>query len=115
MSITHYAAHGIQRVGIVGAGQMGLGIAYICATRAKTQVHLCDSSTAQLTKGVSFFDSLLAKDVAKARLTPEDAQTARERLHTMGGIPELEEVEPQLVIEVGTLLLLLLLLPFTCG
>lgn len=94
------APHGVSRVGVVGAGQMGLGIAYVCATHARVAVSVCDASTTQLAKGVSFFDKLLAKDTAKGRMTSDEAEAARARLSTLPGIPEFQSAKPQMVIEV---------------
>lgn len=80
-------AHGVRKLGVLGAGQMGehymaekhrrdcanelqpntgLGIAYVAALRAKVPVLLHDRSSAQIQKGLALMDKLLEKDVAKA-------------------------------------------------
>lgn len=77
-------AHGVKTLGVVGAGQMGLGIAYVAALRAQIPaVLLCDASPAQLQKGVSFFETLLKKDVSKGKIQQADADSARARLITV--------------------------------
>ncbi|SPC67466.1 probable 3-hydroxybutyryl-CoA dehydrogenase [Ustilago sp. UG-2017b] len=77
-------AHGVKTLGVVGAGQMGLGIAYVAALRAQIPaVILCDASPAQLQKGVSFFETLLKKDVSKGKIQQADANSARARLITV--------------------------------
>ncbi|KAJ1022118.1 hypothetical protein NDA18_005352 [Ustilago nuda] len=77
-------AHGLKTLGVVGAGQMGLGIAYVAALRAQIPaVLLCDASPAQLQKGVSFFETLLKKDVSKGKIQQADADSARARLITV--------------------------------
>jgi 3-hydroxyacyl-CoA dehydrogenase len=50
-------------LGVLGAGQMGTGIALVPALRAKVPVRvlLYDRSTKQVTKGLSLMDKLLAK------------------------------------------------------
>ena len=94
-------AHGIRTLGVLGAGQMGTGIALISALRARVPVLLYDRSTEQVTKGLSLMDKLLAKDVAKGRLTSEEAKEARDRVSVLGpeaGIKGMKEVD--MVIEV---------------
>ncbi|KAK4188190.1 3-hydroxybutyryl-CoA dehydrogenase [Podospora australis] len=76
---THPAAE-VQTLGVVGAGQMGLGIALVAAQKAGVQVTLVDSSQKSLDKGLYFADKLLAKDVAKQRITQEQADAARKLL-----------------------------------
>lgn len=77
-------AHGVKTLGVVGAGQMGLGIAYVAALKAQIpSVMLCDASAGQLSKGVAFFETLLKKDVAKGKVSQSDADAARARLVTV--------------------------------
>jgi len=72
--------HGIRAVGVIGSGQMGLGIAYVAALRARVPVLLHDRSEVQLKKGLAFMDKLLEKDVAKGKISAEDAKEARDRV-----------------------------------
>ncbi|OAA68768.1 3-hydroxybutyryl-dehydrogenase [Niveomyces insectorum RCEF 264] len=74
------AAAEIKHLGVVGAGQMGLGIALVAAQKAAVPVTLVDQSQAALDKGLAFADKLLAKDVGKGRLSQADADAARARL-----------------------------------
>ncbi|KAF8661471.1 hypothetical protein AX16_001308 [Volvariella volvacea WC 439] len=93
-------AHGIRTVGVLGAGQMGTGIALVSALRAKVPVLLYDRSPEQVKKGLSLVDKLLAKDVAKGRLTNEQAKEARDRIQIVGqeaGIKGFRDVD--MVIE----------------
>ncbi|KAL5483188.1 hypothetical protein ACEPAI_8417 [Sanghuangporus weigelae] len=73
-------ALGVKKLGVLGAGQMGLGIAYVAALRAKVDVLLYDNSEEQVKKGIRMMDRLLAKDVAKGRIVDYEAQAARARL-----------------------------------
>lgn len=94
-------AHGIKRLGVLGAGQMGTGIAMVSAVRAKVPVLIYDRSPAQITKGLALMDKLLAKDVGKGRLTAEQAREARGRVEVVGegvGMKGLRDVD--MVVEV---------------
>ncbi|KAJ3509304.1 hypothetical protein NLJ89_g5288 [Agrocybe chaxingu] len=89
-------AHGIRTLGVLGAGQMGTGIALVSALRAKVPVLLHDRSPEQVKKGLSLMDRLLSKDVAKGRLTNEEAKEARDRVSVVGveaGIQGLRDVD----------------------
>ena len=46
--------HSVRHVGVVGAGQMGIGITLVTALTAKLPVLLLDSSRSQLEKQVKF-------------------------------------------------------------
>lgn len=48
------AAAQVNSVGVVGAGQMGLGIALVAAQRAGVPVTIIDSSQSSIDKGLSF-------------------------------------------------------------
>ncbi len=44
----------ISRITVIGAGQMGLGIALVAANKAGATVRLLDNSAASLEKGLTF-------------------------------------------------------------
>lgn len=95
-------SHGIRTLGVLGAGQMGTGIAMVSALRAKVPVLLYDRSSEQIAKGLSLIDKLLGKDVGKGRLSNEHAKEARDRISVVSteqGINGLKDVD--MVIEVG--------------
>jgi 3-hydroxybutyryl-CoA dehydrogenase len=58
----------IARIGVIGAGQMGAGIAQICA-RAGYKVALSDISAEALSKGVDNISANLARQVSRGRIT----------------------------------------------
>ena len=94
-------AHGIRTLGVLGAGQMGTGIALVAALRAKVPVLLHDRSPEQITKGLGLMDKLLAKDVAKGRITSEQSKEARDRVNVVSveaGVSGLRDVD--MVVEV---------------
>jgi len=87
---------------VLGAGQMGLGIAFVASLRAKVPVLLVDKSSAQIQKSLSLMDKLLAKDVAKGRISEQDAKDARSRITVVPedvGISGLNDAD--LVVEVS--------------
>ncbi|KDQ56409.1 hypothetical protein JAAARDRAFT_36576 [Jaapia argillacea MUCL 33604] len=77
-------AHGIRTLGVLGSGQMGLGIAYVAALRAKVPVLLYDRSPEQVEKGLKLMDKLLAKDVSKGKIQDLEAKEARDRITIVG-------------------------------
>ncbi|KZL66525.1 3-hydroxybutyryl-CoA dehydrogenase, partial [Colletotrichum tofieldiae] len=87
------ATGGVKRLGVIGAGQMGLGIALVAAQRAQVPVTLVDANKAALDKGLAFAEKLLAKDVSKSRITQEQADQARSLLSPATSIDELSDVD----------------------
>ncbi|KZM28431.1 3-hydroxybutyryl-CoA dehydrogenase [Ascochyta rabiei] len=87
------AAAEVKKLGVIGAGQMGLGIALVAAQKARVSVSLIDSSQASIDKGLKFAEKLLAKDVGKGRLSQEDADAARGRLTTSTQLGDLSDVD----------------------
>ena len=68
-----------QKVGVLGAGMMGQGIAYSSAM-AGIEVILKDISLEAAEKGKAYTHNLLAKRVAKGRMTEEAMQTILDRI-----------------------------------
>ncbi|WVQ66712.1 uncharacterized protein L199_004901 [Kwoniella botswanensis] len=73
----------IRKAAIIGAGQMGLGIAYVSAVHAKIPITIYDPSSAVLSNATDKYKSLLSKDVKKSRLTKEQADEALSRFNTI--------------------------------
>jgi 3-hydroxybutyryl-CoA dehydrogenase len=73
--------HSIQLIGVIGAGTMGHGIAQV-VLRHGYRVTLADASESFLAKGRQRIEKGLARDVEKARLTPEERDQALARLDT---------------------------------
>jgi 3-hydroxybutyryl-CoA dehydrogenase len=86
-------------MGVVGAGQMGNGIAHVAAA-AGYVVHLQDVSAAALDKARATIEANLARQIKKGALTEAEGFAVMGRIHTS------TEVEPlgaaQLVIEAAT-------------
>ena len=73
--------HSKSTVAVVGAGQMGHGIAHVML-RAGHNVLLLDTSRAFVEAGAKRIIKGLARDVEKERLTEEQRQQAVTRLKT---------------------------------
>ncbi|KAK4048820.1 hypothetical protein OIV83_004586 [Microbotryomycetes sp. JL201] len=91
------STHNVKSVGVVGAGQMGLGIALVAAKTAKANVIVTDNSQAQLDKASAFADKLLAKDVDKGKMSKQDADATKDRMRFASGVEAMRDVD--LVVE----------------
>ncbi len=71
----------ISTVGIIGAGQMGSGIAHVCAL-AGFDVALTDIDEDQLTNAVATIDKNITRQVNKGFVSEADKNAAMERIST---------------------------------
>ncbi|WP_435746225.1 3-hydroxyacyl-CoA dehydrogenase NAD-binding domain-containing protein [Nocardioides sp. SYSU DS0663] len=71
------------KVGVLGAGMMGAGIAYVCA-RAGMQVVLKDVSDENAAKGKAYSEKINAKAVSRGKLTEEKSAEMLERITPTG-------------------------------
>ena len=69
----------IQKVGVIGAGTMGNGIAHVFA-RAGYSVVLCDVEQRFLNRGLETIIRNLDREVAKSRLSAEDKESTLRRI-----------------------------------
>jgi 3-hydroxybutyryl-CoA dehydrogenase len=69
----------IKTIGILGAGTMGNGIAHVCG-RAGFNVVLYDLQQPFLERGLATIEKNLGREVAKNKLTQEQADAARLRI-----------------------------------
>ena len=90
----------IETVTVVGAGQMGNGIAQVCAASGFT-THLCDVSQVQLEKGMATIRANLDREVKKGKRTAEEVTAILGRLHASLS-PQDGAKQSQLVIEAAT-------------
>ena len=89
----------IQSVGIIGAGQMGSGIAQVCA-QAGLSVVLHDVSADRMSAGLATVNGNLAKLVAKASMTEAQRQSVLGLIKTGAEYSDLGGCD--LVIEAAT-------------
>src|SRR6267154_1860449 len=71
----------IKRVGVVGAGTMGNGIAHVFA-RSGYNVVLCDVEQRFLDRGLETIGKNLEREVAKNKITIDDRASALKRIET---------------------------------
>ena len=78
----------IKKVGIVGCGQMGSGIALVCA-QAGLQVIARDIEQKYVQKGLSFMESYFTKSVEKGKMSQPAKEAALSRVKGTTDIKEL--------------------------
>ena len=88
----------IATVGIIGAGQMGNGIAHVCSL-AGINVRLNDISEDRITSGLATINGSMARQITKGTITEEARQVAIKRI-TAASLEEIGECD--LVIEAAT-------------
>jgi 3-hydroxybutyryl-CoA dehydrogenase len=91
--------HNIKKAAIIGAGQMGRGIAQVTA-QSGFEVYLYDAFPDSLKKGFDFIDAQLKKAVEKGKCTQDEAATALKRIVLKKDIQELKDCD--IVIEAAT-------------
>ncbi|MFT6931995.1 MAG: 3-hydroxybutyryl-CoA dehydrogenase [Paracoccaceae bacterium] len=89
----------IQKIGIVGAGQMGNGIAHVCAL-AGFDVVLNDISAEGLGNAVALIDRNLERQVTREKISAETKAAAMARIGTTMTLAELGACD--LIIEAAT-------------
>src|ERR1700760_2587364 len=70
----------IQSVGVIGAGQMGSGIAHVCAL-AGYDVKIADLNEQVLQKAITSIDNNLGRQVARGRVSEDDKAAALKRIN----------------------------------
>ena len=71
----------VAKVGVVGAGQMGAGIAQVCAAIGKN-VLLCDIKQEFVDNGMKTIDGNLSRSVSKERISQADMDKTLENIQT---------------------------------
>ena len=92
-------AQSIRKVGIVGAGQMGNGIAHVCAL-AGISVVLNDAAPARLKDALATINGNMTRQVSRKRITEDDKQAALKLISTAETFDGLSDCD--LVIEAAT-------------
>ena len=89
----------IQTIGVIGAGQMGNGIAHVSAQAGLTVV-MQDISEAFAAKGVANIDKNLQRGVDKGKLTAEEKAAILGRIRTTTKLEDLADCD--IVVEAAT-------------
>jgi 3-hydroxybutyryl-CoA dehydrogenase len=69
----------IRKIGVIGAGQMGSGIAHVSAL-AGFEIKLNDLSPDRIKAGIATINGNMARQVSRKRITEEERQAALERI-----------------------------------
>jgi len=96
---TEHTLHTIRKIGVVGAGQMGNGIAHVCALSG-FHVLLNDIAAERITEGLATISGNLARQVSRQRISEEQRQSAIKRIAPAKTLDELGDCD--LVIEAAT-------------
>ncbi|WP_434347089.1 3-hydroxyacyl-CoA dehydrogenase NAD-binding domain-containing protein [Myxococcus virescens] len=91
-----YPQHTAKKVGVLGAGMMGAGIAYVCA-KAGIDVVLKDVSLASAEKGKQYSVKLVEKAIQRGKSTKEKGDALLARIHPTTDAADLKGCD--LVIE----------------
>jgi 3-hydroxybutyryl-CoA dehydrogenase len=86
----------VHKVGVVGCGIMGAGIAQVCAQNGYTII-VSDISMALVDKGMKSIETSLDKNVEKGKLTPKERELILSRVKGTTSLAGLKECD--LVIE----------------
>ena len=106
----------IQNIGIIGAGQMGSGIAHVLAVGGY-DIMLTDTSNAQMQKAMKVIEGNMGRQVGRGKLEKVEMADSLSRIKTVAGLPELanadlvieaasedEEVKRQILTDLGPIL-----------
>ena len=89
----------IRKIGVIGAGQMGNGIAHVCALSG-FNVLLNDIAVERISEGLATISGNLARQVSRQRITDEDREATLKRIAPAHTLAELGDCD--LVIEAAT-------------
>jgi len=89
----------IRKIGVIGAGQMGNGIAHVCSL-AGFPVLLNDLSADRIKSGLATINGNMARQVSKKLISEDDRQSALDRIKPAEGIEAMADCD--LVIETAS-------------
>ena len=89
----------LRKIGIIGAGQMGSGIAHVCALSG-FDVVINDISTELMESGLATINGNMARQVASGRISEDERSAALARIASSSDLEAIAEAD--LVIEAAT-------------
>lgn len=90
---------GLKTIGVIGAGQMGNGIAHVCAL-AGYDVVLNDISEDALSRGISAIERNMTRQVSREIISPDDMTKAMARIKPSTSMDPLGSID--MAIEAAT-------------
>ena len=90
------APFAVKKLGILGAGMMGAGIAYVSA-QAGMEVVLLDMDQAHADKGKAYSENLVAKGIERGKVTKDKGDALLARIKTTTNYADLKDAD--LIIE----------------
>jgi 3-hydroxybutyryl-CoA dehydrogenase len=96
---TNDAVPPFRKIGVIGAGQMGNGIAHVCALSG-FHVLLNDVAADRISEGLATISGNLARQVSRQRISDEQRQAAIKRISPATSLDDLADCD--LVIESAT-------------
>ncbi|MSP77016.1 MAG: 3-hydroxybutyryl-CoA dehydrogenase [Rhodospirillaceae bacterium] len=89
----------IKRIGVIGAGQMGSGIAHVCALKG-FDVRIADVDQAHLDKGLDNIGRNMDRQIGRGMIRPEDKDAALKHITTSTDFKAFADCD--LVVEAAT-------------
>ena len=89
----------LRKIGIIGAGQMGSGIAHVCALSG-FDVVINDISTELMESGLATINGNMARQVASGKISEDERSSAMTRITSSSDLAAIAEAD--LVIEAAT-------------
>jgi len=86
----------VKKVGVIGCGVMGAGVAQICA-QAKYQVVVKDIDMERVNKGINSINAFLTKSIEKGKITADDKTATLSRLKPTTDVKDLADCD--LIVE----------------
>ncbi|EGR34604.1 hypothetical protein IMG5_006030 [Ichthyophthirius multifiliis] len=91
--IKQFSSQHIKKIGVIGSGQMGTGIAIVGNRVSQLQVKIIDNNLASLQKSRKFTEDWCDKEIGKKRLTSEQKFDILSRFSYSTQLEELHETD----------------------
>jgi len=89
----------IKRIGVIGAGQMGSGIAHVCALKG-FDIRLMDVDQPHINSGVENIGRNMDRQIGRGMIRPEDKDAALRRITTGTDFKQFADCD--LIVEAAT-------------
>ena len=89
----------IKRIGVIGAGQMGSGIAHVCALKG-FDIRLMDVDQPHLNSGIENIGRNMDRQIGRGMIRPEDKDAALKRILTGTDFKQFADCD--LIVEAAT-------------